>query len=354
MTALNELVLPDPDVEVASHMPLVYTPEFWDPKKAYGYYSPDIEGAFLEGFAYRQRNKLKTVAELTAAGVSNAIMLTDLQGDFRPGGRLPVAGTDTVVLRTCARFLNGTVTDYYTLAVASQDGHPPLHISYASRWLRADGTPFDLREFKAAVLDLIDERRGIFQATCFGPNGPIDMGPIQSMFNIKQTVTYWYHLQKTGQGPIWVFANHCKLGTDGTNLHPLLAEVLAFAEGARMMEAVPVFKGHIRDTDWFGPLEPCMPDSSHPQGGFQKGIVDLFAKVTGRVEFFGVAEDFCEHNMERQVMKHFEGTRFFEQMAFAVDGTAAIVPNAPHVLELRKEARRKGVTFFSSDEKMAA
>lgn len=351
MTELNKLILPD-NVQVADHMPLIYTPDFWDPRKAYADYSPDIEGAFIEGFKCRKKLGLRTAAELIAAGISNGMMLTDLQGDFRDGGRLPVIGTNDVVLRVCARLVNGLVTDYYTLLVDSQDGHPPFHISYATRWLTQNGEPFDLRGNKAAMLSLEDERRGIFRATCFSPvdGSPIDMGYIQSMFNVKDTVAYWNHLQATDQGPVWVFANHCKLGTDGTNLHPLVAEVLAFAEGARMIEPVPVFKGHIRDTDWFGPLEPCRPDSSHPQGGFQKHIVDLFARVTGCMEFAGVAEDFCEHNMERQTLRFFEGTQFFKQMAFMTDGTAAIVPNAPHVLQLRQEARSKGVKFFTHDE----
>jgi hypothetical protein len=232
----------------------------------------------------------------------------------------------------------------------------PYHISYATRWHKQDGSPFDLRENKAAVLDLVDRDKGIFKATCFSPvdGSPIDMGFIQSYINIKDTVAYWDYLQADGQGPVWVFANHCKLGTDGVNLHPLLAETLSFIEGARLVAPVPVNKGHIRDTDWFGPLEPCRPDPSHPQGGFQKAIVDLFAQVTGWVEFFGVAEDFCDFNMKKQVMRHFEGTQFFEQMAFAIDGTAPIVPNAPAVQQQNADARAKGVKFFTHDEPFAA
>jgi hypothetical protein len=350
-----DLTLPE-GVEIAQHADLVHTPDFWDARKAYSWYSPDIEGAFIEGCEFRRRHNLRKAAELVEAGISNIAMLTDLQFDFRDEGRLPVQGTDDVVLRCCVRLLNGTIgTEYYTGYVYSQDGHVPFHISYATRWRTMDGSPFDLRTNKAAVLDLVNEAKGIFKATCFDPTdgSPIDMGYIQSMLNIKDTVKYWHHLQDTDQGPVWVFANHCKLGTDGVNLHPLLAETLAFIEGARFVAPVPVSKGHIRDTDWFGPLEPCRPDSNHPQGGFQKAIVDLFAAATGTVEFFGVAEDFCNYNMQRQVMRHFEGTPFFNQMAFATDGTAPIVPGAQHVLDLYDEARAKGVRFFTHDEPFA-
>ena len=362
MPANIDLTLPA-GVTVAPHADLTFTPDFWDPRKAYAWYSPDIEGAFIEGVEFRRRHNLRTADQLEKDGISNIAMLTDLQHDFRDAGRLPVRGTDNVVLRCCVRLLNGTIgTDYYTGYVYSQDGHVPFHVSYATRWRTQDGSPFDLRVHKAAVLDLYDRAKGVFKATCFDPadGSPIDMGYIQSMLNIKDTVAYWDHLQgdpakpETQQGPVWVFANHCKLGTDGVNLHPLLAETLAFIEGARFVAPTPVSKGHIRDTDWFGPLEPCRPDPAHPQGGFQKAIVDLFARATGRVEFFGVAEDFCNFNMQKQSMRHFEGTPFFNQMAFAIDGTAAIVPNAPHVLALYDEARAKGVKFFTHDEPFAA
>lgn len=340
------------NVPVAHHADLLYTPSFWDDKKAYAWYSPDIEGAFIEGVEYRRKNKLKSADELAQDGTSNIAMLTDLQNDFRDAGRLPVKGTDDVVLKTCIRLLNGTVANYFTGVVFSQDGHPAYHISYSDRWRTLKNQPFDLRVNKAAVLDLVDPAKGIFRATCFNPadGSPIDMGFIQSMINIKDTVAYWNYLQQTGQGPVWVFATHCKLGSDGVDSHPLIVEVLAFMEGARLLSPVPVYKGHIRDTDWFGPLQPCRPDPTHPQGGFQKPVVDLFETVTGLVEFYGVAQDFCNYYMQKQVMDHFEGTPFFKKMAFALDGTAAIVPNAPHVEALYKTAKAKGVNFFMTGD----
>lgn len=362
MSPKIDLMLP-PGVSVAPYADLVYTPQFWDPRKAYAWYSPDVEGAFIEGVEFRKRHGLRKADDLKRDGISNIMMLTDLQFDFRDGGRLPVIGTDTVVLRACARLLNGTIgAEYYTGFVYSQDGHVPFHISYGTRWRTLKGVPLDLRVHKAAVLDLYDRAKGLFQATAFDPadGSPVDLGYIQSTLNAKDTVAYWDYLQgdparpETQQGPVWVFANHCKLGTDGTNLHPLLAETLAFIEGARFVEPTPIFKGHIRDTDWFGPLEPCRPDPTHSQGSFQKQIVDLFAQASGRVEFIGVAEDFCNFNMQKQCIRYFDGTPFLRQMAFITDGTAAIVPNAPHVVALYDEARAKGIEFFTHDAPFTA
>jgi nicotinamidase-related amidase len=343
------LVYP-PNIPVASHAPLLYTPNFWDPRKAYAQYVPDLEGAYIEGVEYRRKHGLRTADKLRESGIDNNITIIDFEEDFRPQGRLPVMGMDDVVLRVCVRLINGTVTEYYTDVIWTQDGHPDNHISYASRWRKTDGSPFDLRTHKAAVLTLADEARGIFKATCFGPDGsPIDMGYIQSSFNIKDTVAYAKHLEATGQGPVWVFATHCKLGTNGVNLHPLLAETLSFMVGARLLTPLPLFKGHLIDSDWFGPFQPCRPDSSHPQGGFQKSVIDRLIGVSGSSEIAGIAEDFCKFHAVEQVITYLTGTPLYRKLVFLNDGTAPIVPNAPHVLEQNQRARDLGVRFINHD-----
>ena len=348
MTSIN-LTLPT-GVSIADHAPLKVEPSWWNPAKAYLDYRPDINGAFIEGVQQRHRLGLRTAAEIKTSGVSNMAMLVDLQHDFRDGGRLPVKGTDNVVLRTCARLLNGTAgTEYYTDIVHSQDGHTPWHISFAPRWQNPHGEPLDLSVSKAAVLDLVEEKKGIFKASLPGPGGD-KLGYYQSEVDALATVKYWHHLQDTKQGQIWVFDMHCLLGSDGHPLHPLLLETLAYIQGLRCISPTPLAKGHIMNTDWFGPFEPCMPDDDHAQGKFQKTIVDQFAKVTGRVEFMGVAEDFCNYYAEKQVLQYFQGTPYFSKIAFVTDGTAAIIENQQHVLDLYKEAASLGVHFLTHDE----
>lgn len=342
-------------MKVADYAPLVYTPGFFDPSKAYQWYRPNLDGAYIEGVELAKKRDLANFAELMKAGIKNAAMLTDLQSDFRGKsdqgvGRLPVQGTDDVVLRVCARLINGTVQDHYSGLIWSEDGHSPNHISYGANWIDRNGMPLDPRKHgNACILELFDESKAVFVAKAFGPDGtPYEVGHYQRRFDPRDTVNYWKHLQATGQGPIWVFNIHCVLGTEGVSLHPLLQEVVAFMCGARMIEPTIVFKGHINNTDWFGPFEPCRPDSGHPQGRFQKDIVDQF-RAFDTVEFSGVAEDFCDFNAKRQVMKYFDGTEFFGKMFFLSDGTAPIIPNAPHVQELNKEARDKGVKFITHD-----
>lgn len=329
------------------HAPLIWTPKFWDPTKANRYgWSPDISGAYQEGALYALKVGLQSAHARRKAGVKNAAMLVDLEEDFRDKGRLPVIGTDAVVLRMCARLINGTIEEHYSGLVASQDGHPENHRSFDRYWRDAKGVPLDLSVLKAAIFTLEDRKQAVFKAV-HAATGDV-LGYYQAHFDPQDTVAYWDHLQATGQGPIWVFATHCVLRTDGVNMHPMLAETISFMSGALSMEPQLVFKGHLSDTDWFGAFSPCRPDTSHPQGGFQKDVIEGF-KEFDTVEFAGVAEDFCVYHTKQQALDALAGTLYLEKFRFISDGTAPIVPGATHVAAQNNAALASGVKFINTD-----
>ena len=65
-----------------------------------------------------------------------ALLLVDIQNDFMPSGRLPVAEGDAII-EPVNRIIGG-----YPLVVASQDWHPAGHESFASA--HAGKKPFDV------------------------------------------------------------------------------------------------------------------------------------------------------------------------------------------------------------------
>lgn len=65
----------------------------------------------------------------TGADGGVALLLVDIQPDFVPGGALPVAGGDRI-LEPVARLMEEGI---FPLQVATQDWHPPNHVSFASR-----------------------------------------------------------------------------------------------------------------------------------------------------------------------------------------------------------------------------
>lgn len=66
-----------------------------------------------------------------------ALLLLDIQPDFMPGGGLAVAGGDEIVAPVRALMESGR----FGHCVATQDWHPPGHVSFASRHPRH--RPFD-------------------------------------------------------------------------------------------------------------------------------------------------------------------------------------------------------------------
>jgi nicotinamidase/pyrazinamidase len=70
---------------------------------------------------------------MTSTGLEGArdaaLILVDIQPDFLPGGALPVPDGDAI-LAPVRRLLE---RDPFALYVATQDWHPPRHVSFASR-----------------------------------------------------------------------------------------------------------------------------------------------------------------------------------------------------------------------------
>jgi nicotinamidase/pyrazinamidase len=68
------------------------------------------------------------IEELRLNPAGTALILTDFQPDFMPGGALAVAGGDEIV-PSAVQLLR---RDFFAVAIATQDWHPPGHISFAS------------------------------------------------------------------------------------------------------------------------------------------------------------------------------------------------------------------------------
>lgn len=58
-----------------------------------------------------------------------ALVMVDVQPDFVPGGRLPVAGGDEILAPVARLMMEGP----FSLQIATQDWHPEAHVSFASQ-----------------------------------------------------------------------------------------------------------------------------------------------------------------------------------------------------------------------------
>jgi nicotinamidase/pyrazinamidase len=75
-----------------------------------------------------------------------ALILVDVQSDFLPGGQLPVPDGDAII-----PILNELIPRY-PLVAATQDWHPPEHLSFASS--HAGRQPFETIELDGVAQTL--------------------------------------------------------------------------------------------------------------------------------------------------------------------------------------------------------
>jgi nicotinamidase/pyrazinamidase len=83
----------------------------------------------------------------------SALLIVDLQPDFMPGGALPVAEGDRIVVPIGGVARSGI----FHVIIATQDWHPAGHVSFASR--HAGRRPFD-------VIDLYGHRQTLWPDHC--------------------------------------------------------------------------------------------------------------------------------------------------------------------------------------------
>ena len=154
----------------------------------------------------------------------DALLVVDLQHDFLPGGALGVGGGDEVLAPIAALALR------FATVVATQDFHPPGHVSFASAHPGA-------RPYTTLTL----------------PAGPQELWP-----------------------------DHCVQGTRGAALHPVLPDAAV---------TLVLRKGTRREVDSYSAFrENVGPDGQRPTTGLAAWFT---ARGVRRVFVCGLARDFC-------------------------------------------------------------
>jgi len=167
---------------------------------------------------------LQEVLSMRIEPGNDALLVVDLQHDFLPGGALAVADGDAIVAPVAA------LTAAFRTVVATQDWHPPGHVSFASAHPGR-------RPFEAVAL-------------------------------------------ARGTQELW--PDHCVRGTRGAQLHPALPDealTLLLRKGTRLeVDSYSAFRENVG------------PDGLRPTTGLGAW---LKARGVRRVFVCGLARDFC-------------------------------------------------------------
>jgi nicotinamidase/pyrazinamidase len=154
----------------------------------------------------------------------DALVIADLQHDFLPGGALGVAGGDAVLAPIAA------LAPAFAVVVATQDWHPPGHVSFASA--HPGRRPYETVEL---------------------PQGPQELWP-----------------------------DHCVAGSRGAAFHPDFPDAAV---------SLVLRKGTRREVDSYSALrENAGPDGRRASTGLGAWLA---ARGVRRVFVCGLARDFC-------------------------------------------------------------
>jgi nicotinamidase/pyrazinamidase len=176
----------------------------------------------------------------------DALIVVDLQHDFLPGGALAVAGGDEIVEPIAA------LARRFRTVIATQDFHPPGHVSFASS--HPGRRPFESLQIEVGS---------------FRP-------PHHSDPTFEQPV-YW-------RQELW--PDHCVAGSHGAELHPALPD-----------EALTVIlrKGTRREVDSYSAFGESPEPGPGPSGKRRSTGLGtlLYTRGIRRVFLCGLARDYC-------------------------------------------------------------
>jgi len=155
---------------------------------------------------------------------NDALLVVDVQHDFLPGGALAVGGGDAVVAPIAA------LAPRFATVVATQDWHPPGHVSFASSHPGREA----------------------------------------------------YEIASLPQGPQELWPDHCVQGSRGAALHPGLPDAAI---------SLVLRKGTRPDVDSYSAFQENVgPDGRRPTTGLGAWLA---ARGVKRVFVCGLARDFC-------------------------------------------------------------
>jgi len=327
---------------------MITMPTFWNSAHvADTSYRANLYRARAEGFAARRRFAKKERGHTLGRHMLVGI---DPETDFGDCGRLPVAGMYEGVIRLCYHLIANI--DFYTDILLTIDKHPVHTIHSSSWWITKRGKHPDVSRHPAFMLELIDPKDHALRSIYL--NGDRSEVFFPRLMKEWTSSIYAPTLARTGQGNIWVFADHCREMTDGIALVPALAEIIEYVSVARDIRVSYLSKGMIPQTDWFGPFHPCVEIVGHPSGGWQREYLDDMLGDCERgippcdsVTTAGWAEDFCVNAGQLQLISYFRDEKkmpeFLRRFRFLSDCTAAIIPGSDVVKNLHVEMQKAGM-----------
>jgi len=257
-----------------------------------------------------------------------------------PYGSLSVPGAKEDIMRW-TRFIYENLGKI-TRIMLSLDTHYPNQIFHRAMWHDQNGLPMT----PYTLITPADLTSGRFRFVGGEPNRAMDC--VSS-------------LEQVGKGGVFIWPEHCIIGTPGWNLETQLMQMVTFHSAARNVNPIPVLKGTDRYSEMFGFLEP----EYNPDGIFTKAVLDAIAiydPITGEIQGLKwdkivVAGEAASHCVPKSTWQLLKRLRWHPEVAQHIyllkDCTSPVAGYEQQTEDTFAELKRRGVNVLTSTEMTA-
>ncbi|MBI4118847.1 MAG: nicotinamidase [Parcubacteria group bacterium] len=219
-------------------------PSFYDPANAVRWsYSPNLRDLFTSAQDYRRQLNIKAAA---GDRFKVHLLIIDGQRDFCfPEGTLYVGGRSGTGAvddsRRIARFIYENI-HVLTHITPTLDTHFPFQIFFPSFWVDADGNPLQPHDMISADLTILRLGKPVGKAA---PNPAVAGFLCNGNYTWlqKQVRFYCEKLAEGGRYQLYIWPEHCMLGSDGHTLVGVIQEARMFHSYVRQMQSEAEVKG---------------------------------------------------------------------------------------------------------------
>ena len=252
---LPKLTLPSTGTARASTGKELPIPSFFDGANASSWsYGANTRKLFEAASPWREAHKVKPAS---TDDVKVALLVIDVQKDFCfPEGALYVAGqSGTGAIDDNRRLAEFTYRNLNCITswTATMDTHLPYQIFFPSFWQERDGSSVTMRDAipntQIAVDDILSGK--------YAPS-PLAASAVGVDYSwlCKQVLHYAKELAKAGKYILFLWNEHCLLGSEGHALTGIMQECRMFHSFVRGAQNTPEIKGGNPLTENYSVLSP--------------------------------------------------------------------------------------------------
>ena len=260
-------------------------PSHYDPDRAKDWaYSPDQRAVFEAARRYRKQHAVAPAAE---DGFTVEVVAVDVQKDFCfPQGSLYVGGRSGTGAVDDNRRIAALIyrnLPHITAITPTMDTHYPVQIFFASFWRDADDEP--VRPHTVISLESV-------QSGAYRPDPDVvgALGLPDYDWLVNQCKHYCAELEKAGKYQLYIWPEHCLLGSAGHALSGVLHEARLFHSYARESQSEVEIKGGHPLTENYSVFNPEVLSRWDGKGALAEESTAFIDRLLARDAFVFVGQ----------------------------------------------------------------